>query len=108
MYLVILALDKLFHDCMNVCICMYVCMLYTGCIKKIDKSEIALCFAKRLNVQCFFIKIDCFGTYNLKKNEKVRSSIMKTLIPGGGLCPLRQVKYALRAKRKCLKVILNW
>ena len=42
-------------------------MLYsTGCIKKVDKSEIALSFAKRLNVRCFFIKIDCFGTYNLE------------------------------------------
>ena len=34
--------------------------------KKVDKSEIALCFAKRLNIRCFFIKIDCFGTYNLE------------------------------------------
>ena len=39
---------------------------YTGCIKKVDKSEIALCFAKRLNIPWFFIKIDCFGTYNLE------------------------------------------
>ena len=28
----------------------------TGCIKKVDKSEIALCFAKRLNVICFALK----------------------------------------------------
>ena len=34
--------------------------------KKVDKSEIALCFTKRLNIRCFFIKIDCFGTYNLE------------------------------------------
>ena len=40
--------------------------IYTGCIKKVDKSEIAFCFAKRLNVRCFFIKIDGFGTYNLE------------------------------------------
>ena len=42
---------------------------YTGCTcikKKVDKSVIALCFAKRLNVRCFFIKIDCFGTFNLE------------------------------------------
>ena len=30
--------------------------IYTGCIKKVDKSEIALCFAKRLNVRCFLLK----------------------------------------------------
>ena len=29
---------------------------YSGCIKKVDKSEIAVCFAKRLNVQCFLLK----------------------------------------------------
>ena len=29
---------------------------YTGCIKKADKSEIAVCFAKRLNVRCFVLK----------------------------------------------------
>ena len=40
-----------------------------GVIKK-DKSEIALCFAKPLNLRCFFIKIDCFGTYNLEYTEK--------------------------------------
>ena len=39
---------------------------YTGCIKKVDKSEIALCFVKSLNIQCFFIEIDCFGTYKLQ------------------------------------------
>ena len=27
----------------------------TGCIKKVDKSEVALCFAKCLNVRCFFL-----------------------------------------------------
>ena len=26
----------------------------------------------------------------------------------GGLCLLRNFKYALRTKRKCLKVILTW
>ena len=34
--------------------------------KKVDKSEIALCFARRLNIRYFFIKRDCFGTYNLE------------------------------------------
>ena len=34
--------------------------------KKVDKSEMAVCFAKRLNIRCFFIKRDCFGTYNLE------------------------------------------
>ena len=29
---------------------------YTGCIKKVDKSEIPVCFAKRLNVRCFVLK----------------------------------------------------
>ena len=40
--------------------------LYRVYQKKVDKSEIALCFAKRLNIRCFFIKRDCFGTYNLE------------------------------------------
>ena len=40
--------------------------LYRVYKKKVDKSEIALCFAKRLNIRCFFIKRDCFGTYNLE------------------------------------------
>ena len=34
--------------------------------KKVDKSEIAFGFAKRLNIRCFFIKRDCFDTYNLE------------------------------------------
>ena len=50
--------------------------------KKVDKSEIALCFAKRLNIRCFFIKIDCFGTYNLEQTEKIRN--LKLQYPGGG------------------------
>ena len=29
---------------------------YTGCIKKVNKSEIAVCFAKPLNVRCFVSK----------------------------------------------------
>ena len=29
--------------------------IYTGCIKKVDKSESALCFRKRLNVRCFVL-----------------------------------------------------
>ena len=44
----------------------YIYILYRVYQKKVDKSEIALCFAKRLNVRCFFIKIDGFGTYNLE------------------------------------------
>ena len=32
--------------------------------KKVDKSVITLCFAKRLDVRWFFIKIDCLSTYN--------------------------------------------
>ena len=44
---------------------MYIC-IYRVYQKKVDKSEIALCSAKRLNIRCFFIKIDCFGTYNLE------------------------------------------
>ena len=68
----------------------YIC-IYRVYKKKVDKSEIALCFAKRLNVRCFCIKIDCFGTYRInRKNEKFKTSI------SGGLCLLRQVKYALR------------
>ena len=31
-------------------------LVYTECIKKLGKSEIALCFAKRLNVRCFLLK----------------------------------------------------
>ena len=31
-------------------------LCYTGCIKKVGKSEITLCFANRLNVQCFLLK----------------------------------------------------
>ena len=34
--------------------------------KNVDKSEVAVCFAKRLNVRCFVFKIDCFGSYNLE------------------------------------------
>ena len=49
--------------------------------KKVDKSEIAVCFAKRLNVQCFCIKIDWFGTYNLEQTEKMRN--LKLQCPGG-------------------------
>ena len=30
--------------------------IYTGCIKKVDKSEIALYFEKRLNVGSFVLK----------------------------------------------------
>ena len=48
--------------------------IYTGCIKKVNKSEI--------NVRSFFIKIDCFGTCDVEltgKNEK-----LKTSMPGGG------------------------
>ena len=39
----------------------------TGCIKKVDKSEIALHFVKRFN-DCtnIFIEVDCFGTYNVE------------------------------------------
>ena len=33
---------------------------------------------------------------------------LKLQYGGGGLCLLRQVKYALRANGKCLKVILTW
>ena len=73
--------------------------------KKVDKSEIALCFAKRLNIRCFFIKRDCFGNYNLEYTKKIRN--LKLQYPGG-FCLLRQYKYALRTKLKCLKVILTW
>ena len=44
----------------------YIKLLYRVYQKKVDKSEIALCFAKRLNIRWFFIKRDCFGTYNLE------------------------------------------
>ena len=40
--------------------------LYTGCIKELNRSEIALDFVKRLNVRSFFIKIDSLGTYNVE------------------------------------------
>ena len=40
--------------------------IYCKVYKKGDESEIALCFVKRLNVRCFFIKLDSFGTYNLE------------------------------------------
>ena len=53
----------------------------------------------------FCIEIDCFGTYNLEQTGKIRNLKLQYL---GGLCLLRQVKYAFRAKRKCLKVILTW
>ena len=29
---------------------------HTGCTKKADNSEIAVCFAKRLNARCFVLK----------------------------------------------------
>ena len=51
----------------------------------------------------FFIKIDCFCTYNIKINRKSE----KFNTRGGGVFPLRQVKYALRANVKYLKVILT-
>ena len=59
---------------------MYVYRVYQ---KKVDKSELALCFAKRLNIRCFFIKRDCFGTYNLELTEKIRN--LKLQYPGGSV-----------------------
>ena len=54
--------------------------------------------------QCtrFFIKIECFGTFNVEwteKNEKFKTS--KPEEWEGGMC----LKYALRTKLKCLNVI---
>ena len=57
------------YVCVCVCVCVYVYIyiyIYRVYKKKVDKSEIAFCFATRLNIRCFFIKRDCFGTYNLE------------------------------------------
>ena len=54
--------------------------------KSIDKSEIALysCFVKRFNARCFFTRIDCFNTYNVELNRKIRN--LKLQHPGSTAC----------------------
>ena len=67
--------------------------------KKVDKCVMLSREAPQCTMFC--IKIDCLGRID-RENEKFRTSIL------GELCLLRRVKYALRAKRECLKLILTW
>ena len=55
--------------------------MYTGCIKKLNKSEIVLRLCKAPQCTKFFIEMSCYGTYNVEQTEKVRNYKFKT--PGG-------------------------
>ena len=55
---------------------------YTGCIKKVDKCSL---FREAPQCMKFFIKIDCFGTYNVELTEKMRNLNFSTQWGGGGV-----------------------